>query len=450
MLKRYTLGPMAKLWAREETKFEHWLDVEIAVLRARVAMGELPRAAYDAIHAVAENHVMDVERIDELDRLFRHDMIAFVTAFQEAAEANGAGEHKGKFHQMVGSYDIEDPAMILMLRQATREIIGAFRILEAAIRGKAVVHKWTWMIARTHGQWAQPTTFGCLLMVFREEMRRNIGRLEWIVENELGEGKLSGEVGCYTGVSPATEESALAYLGLKPAAAETQILQRDRHAMLLGAFAIAAATIEQMCRTFWEMMRSEVHELEEPRSKKQRGSSGMPHKRNPILTEQLQGLARLIRGYAHTAVENIATPECRDISQSSVERHIFPDACALLYYMAMKAAELVGGLVIFEKKMIFWLVEGSGGVWASQRVKDALIDAGVDPSAAYDYTQSACFMAQRTGRHLRDVLRELPECDGSLRTLADLIGRERLESFFDVQALTERGVTHIFRNESEG
>lgn len=446
MLKRYTLEPMGELWS-EKSKFRHWLMVELAALRAKRALNYLPAEVYETIRDAASPDIIDTDRIEELEGVFRHDMIAFVTTVQEALERTGAGAYKGEFHKGWGSYDIEDPALMIMLRKATSMIMGGLDDLQRVLVKQAARYKRAYMIGRTHGQWALPTTFGCLLMVHREEILRGIRNLERLMECELAEAKMSGEVGCYNNIDPRVERLALSCLGLRPALAETQIVQRDRHARLLSEFSVIAGGIERCCRTFWEMMRGEVHELEEPRSSEQRGSSGMPHKKNPILTERLQGLARLMRSYMLAAHENIATPECRDISQSSVERHILPDATALMYYMAVKMTGLVQNLVVREDEMRSWLFDKSHGVWASQAVKDALIEAGISPNDAYIFTQQACFAAQRDKRHFRNVLQKEIVLAGPNKTAESIIGSAKLDSFFDVHAIVERGVRHIFREE---
>ncbi len=256
---------------------------------------------------------------------------------------------------------------------------------------------------------------------------------------------MSGAVGAYGDIDPELEQRTLGFLGLEPAAAETQILQRDRHASLLTTYAVAAGAIEHVCRVFWELMRSEVRELEEPRTEKQRGSSAMPWKKNPILTERLQGMARLIRGYAIAALENIATPDWRDISQSSVERHIFPDATAVLYYMAVKAAELVDGLVVRQEEMFETLNVRSYGVWAGQRIHDALVEAGVDPSTAYEYVQRASFRVVESRLHLYLEARQAYISETDPRTAEQVVGAERLQQLFDPMAYIKRGVEHIFR-----
>ncbi|MDD5110447.1 MAG: adenylosuccinate lyase [Patescibacteria group bacterium] len=444
MLKRYTLPPMRELWLREETKFERWHEVELAVLFARAQKGEISMEAYTAIRAHAR---IDVGRIEALEAVLVHDMLAFIGCIQESLDAAGVGQYRGEYHKYLTSYNVEDPALILILRQAAELILTELVALQRALENKAREHQWTLMVARTHGQYAEPTTFGHLLEVYACAVGRSIRRLRTVRDTELTEGNISGAVGNYADVDPAIEEPALAVLGLHPAEAETQILQRDRHAMVLSVLAVAASTIEQICRTFWEMMRSDVGELREPRKSKQRGSSAMPWKKNPVFTEQLMGLPRLVRAYAEVACENVATPEWRDISQSSVERHILPDATALVHYMASKLASLVNRLEVFPDRMGKNL-EATRGVWAGNRVRNALLEAGVDPNVAYEHVQRCSFQAVDQGLPLYQALEQgqfaVEPLDAEGRTAADIIGKERLASFFDARTYIERGIKHIF------
>lgn len=432
---------MRKLWLREETKFEQWHEVELAVLYARVVLGELPMDAYEAIKAHSK---INLALIEKLEAEYEHDMLAFIGAVQESLTAANAGQYRAEYHKRLTSYDVEDPALILMLRQATELIIAELGNLEATLRRRAREHQWTLMIAATHGQDAEPTTFGHLLLIYAEAVRRSIERLEWVLVHELSEGKISGAIGNYADVTPAIEANALQRLKLRPANAESQILQRDRHAMLLATIAVAGGTIEQMSRTFWEMCRSRCRELREPRKPKQRGSSAMPWKINPIKLEQFQGLPRLLRAFAQAAGENIATPDFRDISQSSVERHIFPDATALLHYLAVKMTAVVDGLVVFPDRMLQNL-EASCGVWAGNRVRTALLEAGVDPDVAYEYVQSVSAKAIERRVNVHELFR-LDRINDS-RTAAKIIGADRLASFFNLRAYVERGITHIFGKE---
>lgn len=444
MLPRYTLEPMQRLWADERVKFEYWLKVELAILRAQATLGQITWSAVNEIEKAAD---FDLARIHELDAEINHDLIAFVKAVQEKLVENGAEKHKDLFHKIPTSYDIEDPAQIMMLREASQLICTELFALETILKKRAREHRWTLMIARTHGQYAQPDTFGHLLLVFGEAVGRSVRRFEWILNLELSEAKISGAVGNYAEISPEIEKLALGFLKLKPARAETQILQRDRHAALLSTIAIAGATIEQMSRTFWEMMRSDTRELEEPRKPKQRGSSAMGHKKNPILTEQFMGLPRLLRGYALAAIENIATPEWRAIEQSSVERHILPDATSLLHYQAVKATKFVERLVVFPDRMLHNLNVRTHGVWASQRIRNALMSAGVDYDTAYEYIQRISFLAVDTKTHLRDLLVTETLTATDARTAVEILDHDQVDQFFDAHSYVEQGTKHLFGEE---
>ena len=441
---------MQELWLRKETKFDHWLMVELAVLQAREDLGLAPQHVHRDISAHAG---FTVARINEIDAEVHHDMIAFITAVHETLTAAGVGHLNEQFHKEITSYDIEDPALILMLREALEHVLNALDTLEQALQNKAMEHQWTWMIMRTHGQFAEPSTFGHMLLVFAEEIRRCIARLRIVLEFDLAEGKISGAVGSFAGLDPQIEELALDYLHLTPAKAETQILQRDRHAALMTALAITGGVFEQMAKTFWVMMRSEVQELREPRKKKQKGSSAMPWKKNPILTEQFMGMPRMLRADAMCALEDIGTFEGREISQSNVERHIFGRATTIVHYMATKLASLVERLEVFPERMLHHLTQDSLGVWAGQRVRHALEDAGLDYETAYRLIQACSFRANDEGSHLSVELARLPIADmvensEDTRTAGDILGADELQAFFDYEAYARAGIEHIFAQQA--
>lgn len=372
MLPRYTKPQMARLWS-EDAKFKRWLDIELAVIDARARLGLLEDEKARAIVSHFGRVAISAERISEIEAEVEHDMIAFVMAMQETMTGELA-PLRGEFHKGITSYDIEDPALVIGLREAAALIITALDKLRDALNDKISAHRWTIMIGRTHGQYAEPDTFGRLLLVYNQAVGRAVNRIHYSLCTDLGEGKLSGALGTYGGIDWRVEDLVCARFGLRAAGCETQILQRDRHASFMATLAVAAGSIEQLARTLWEMMRSDAGELEEPRKRKQRGSSAMPQKKNPIMTERLMGLARRFRGMTAEALENIATPEGRDISQSSVERHILPDATALLHYMAETATRLITGLVAHKDVMETNLAVRSLGVWAAQRVRVALAD----------------------------------------------------------------------------
>jgi adenylosuccinate lyase len=440
MLDRYTRPEMLELWARPETKFEYWLKVECAWNDARAERGEISWAAANAIRKHAKINVL---RMKEIEAKVQHDMIAFVIAVQESLDDAGVGQYTELFHERLTSYNVEDPAMVLMLRKALEYILLEMTKLLAALRKRAKEFKYCYMIMRTHGQFAEPSTFGHLLLVFADAVRRSIRRLEMVYHHELIEANISGAVGSYGEINPALEQHTATLLGLKPALAETQILQRDRHASLMTTIAIAGSTIEQMCRTFWEMMRSDVRELQEPFGKGQKGSSAMAHKKNPISTEQGQGIPRLLRSNAQAAMENIATPEGRDISQSSVERHIFPDATSQLHYLAIRATNLVEGLVVFPDRMKENLEVGTQGTWAGQRVRTALMRSGVDYHAAYGYIQNMSFKALDEKRSLHVLVSKylLPSYN---QTAQQILGQAELAELFDYKSYVRSGIEHIF------
>lgn len=441
MLERYTSNWVKELWGSEEEKFSYWLKVEIAVLHARKEAGEV---SGEALQAIQEHAGFDVAEIHRLEEKYGHDMIAFIGSVNQSLLAAGVGTYHRHFHEKLTSYDVEDPALVLMLRTSTNRIIEDLRMLDIALVRRAREHRWTKMIERTHGQWAEPGTFGHLLLVFASAVSRSRARLEHVVSTDLSEGKISGATGVYAGTSPDIERRALEILRLKPAAAETQILQRDRIASLLSAMSIAGASIEQIAKSLWVMMRSDCGELVEPRGNATRGSSRMAHKKNPVITEKLIGMARLLRGYALAAAENVATFDCREISQSSVERHIIPDAFSVLDHMATKATSLIENLVVCPARMLGNLM-ATNGVWAGARVRELLMARGLDYDTAYEYIQRASFAALERNEQLRRVLEYLPISDTDARSAAGLLGSgKELDPCFDVDSYIGPGIEHIF------
>lgn len=447
MIPRYTLEPMSKLWVREETKYEYWLKVELAVLAARAGLGQISSETYLKIGAVA---CINVRRILEIEEEIDHDLLAFVNQVQEVIQANLGSEYANEFHRGLTSFDTEDPAYVLMLREAVNLVLSELNELEKIIITKAKEYKWALMIARTHGQYAEPDTFGHLLLVFANEVGRVKVRVEQLLETELKEAKISGAVGNYAGLDPAIEREALKILGLVPANAETQIMQRDRYSTVINTLAVAAGVIEQIARTFWEMMRSDCRELEEPRRKKQKGSSAMAHKKNPILTERMMGMARLVRGYAHSVMESISTPEWRAIEQSCVERVAVADAFILVHYMVSKYRGVVQRLTVFEQNMFENLNDRTRGVWAGQQVRNKLMAAGVDYETAYRYVQQCSFDAVRLKFHVIEYFKANTISDErEAKTAEEILGAAELESCFDAKAYIEKGINHIFKQVQE-
>lgn len=439
MIARYTLPEMRDLWS-DESKYEHWLKVELALLWAQDQLGRLPAGAFNAI---SQHTGFSVARIGELDAVYDHDMIAFVQTVREVLQQSGVPQPVADlFHQKHTSYDIEDPAVMLQLLTASKLILEKLHLLHQALLNKARetrIH----MIARTHLQFAEPTVFGQLLLVYAEAVGRAIEDIGHVVDTNLAVGKMSGAIGTYAGLDSEEEQLACEHLGLQPAKVATQILQRDRHARLLSALTTAAGSIEQLAMTFWIMMHSCIREAQEPRKKKQRGSSAMPYKANPILTERLMGLPRLMRGYLIAAQENIRIPEWRDISQSSVERVIFPDATTVIHYMVDKATKLVDGLVLFPENMAANLHRALG-VWAGQRIRYALVERGISDNDAYLLVQRASFRAVGEQVHLQQILGQEPISENDSRTAAAVLGSDDLPKLFDVESYIQNGIRVIY------
>ncbi|MBI3627582.1 MAG: hypothetical protein HY220_02450 [Candidatus Sungbacteria bacterium] len=446
MLPRYTRPPFDQLWS-EEAKFRRWLNVEMAIISARAKLDDLSPTIAGRI----KNHFRFLEinsnvvwQIEAIEVELVHDMNAFIVAMRETMTGD-LEPHRGEFHKGVTSYDIEDPAFILALRLAAGCILDNVRALHQALQKKSYEHRSTLMIGRTHGQYAVPDTFGRLLRTFAEALRKDIQAIERSVAYDLSEGKISGAIGNYGDMDPQIEELALAELGLQAAICETQILHRGRHFSFMAALARAAGTIAGMAKTFWPMMRSDVGELEEPRKSKQRGSSTMSQKKNPIKVEQMDdGIPRLFAGYLAAAFANIGSREGRDISQSIVERHIWPDATSLIYYMAETMTRVVDGLVVHADDMYQRLEVETRGVWAAERVRLALVDAGVDPNLAYDYTQAVSFEATKTKKQLYVLLQTRALKSDDHRTAYEILGEEKLVWCFDARGYVANGVKHIF------
>lgn len=439
MIERYTLPEMRDLW-RPEAKFDYWLTVELAILWARVKLGRLSQEVFQLIRRHAS---FTVTRIEELEKRFDHDMIAFVETVREVlVQAGAPREVAEELHKNHTSYDIEDPATMLQLGKAGELILERLKALSGALLRKAHAIKTIWKIAPTHGQYAEPSTLGHLLLVFKAEIDRAVDHLNYVLETNIRFGKMSGANGTYAGLDPEEERLACECLGLQPALVATQILQRDRHARFMSALTTAAGSIEQMAATLWLMMRSSEREVQEPRKREQRGSSAMPFKINPILTERLMGMPRLMRGYEVAAQENIAVLEWRDISQSSVERVIFPDATSLLHYMADKATKLIDGLVLFPANMARNL-ERTLGVWAGQRVRYALVKQGVPDNDAYLLIQRVSFRAVNEDSHLVAVLRQEPISEHDKRTAREVLGGD-LDRLFSIDDYIQAGIDVIY------
>jgi len=405
MIDRYTLPEMGRIWSKEN-KYATWLQVEIAVCEAWASLGRIPSWVPDAIREKAR---IDVARIEEIEREVRHDLIAFVKGVQETLGEEGKYLHFG-----VTSYDIEDPALALLLRQSADIIISDAEKLSEVIKRRAAEHKYTVMIGRTHGVHAEPITLGHKFAVWYWEMQRNLERLR-AARDVINCGKISGAVGTYANVDPRVEEYVCRKLGLNPSPASTQILQRDRHAQFITTLAIVSSSLEKFATEIRNLQRTEIREVEEFFSEGQRGSSAMPHKRNPWNCETVSGLARVVRGYVIPALENITSWHERDLANSSVERVILPDACCAVNFQLRKFTEILDKLLVYPERMKQNL-ELTSGLIASQQVMLALVDKGLSREEAYTIVQ----------KHAMDVWKE----GGSFkeRLLSDARVAERLSA----------------------
>jgi adenylosuccinate lyase len=406
MIPRYSRPQMASIWD-EEAKYRRWLEVEIAVAEAQAEAGLIPK---DAVAAIKKKAAFDVKRIHEIEATVQHDVIAFLTSVAERVGPESRFVHLG-----LTSNDVVDTAQALQLTAAADLLLAGVEGLRAAVEKRAFEHKRTVMVGRTHGMHAEPITFGLVLAVWHDELRRDLERLR-AARGRVAVGKLSGAVGTFAHLEPAIAEAALRRLGLEPVPIATQVIQRDRHAEFVAAVAITATSIESFALEIRHLQRSEVGEVEEPFGKGQKGSSAMPHKKNPVGCEQMAGLARVVRGHVQTALENAPLWHERDISHSSAERVILPDATILLDYMTARFTRIVEGMVVHEDVMRRNL-EASGGLIYSGNVLLALAERGVVREQAYEWVQSAAMAAMKaragaaagTGGDFKALLKANPD-----------------------------------------
>jgi adenylosuccinate lyase len=395
---------MGRIW-ETENRFAKWLDVEIAACEAMAEEGLVPKQAVKNIKKKAR---FDVDRILEIEEKTKHDVIAFLTNVAEYVGPDSRFIHMG-----LTSSDILDTSFAMLLKEAMTLIIEDVKGFTSVIKERAFEHKNTVMIGRSHGIHAEPITFGLKLAVWYAEMKRNLKRLEAALDT-ISYGKLSGAVGTFANVSPGVEAFACKKLGLKPAEISTQILQRDRHAEYFAALAIVAGTMEKIAVEIRHLQRTEVLEAEEPFEKGQKGSSAMPHKKNPIGCENITGLARLVRSNATAAMENMALWHERDISHSSVERVIGPDSTILIDYMLHRLSRIVKNLVVYPDHMTENLNKMKGLIY-SQQVLLKLADLGLDRQEAYEMVQRNALKVWDTGREFQSLLLEDKEIRKHLR-----------------------------------
>jgi adenylosuccinate lyase len=394
VIPRYTLPEMAAVWS-EETKLRHWLHIEGLACEGWTRLGRIPEADMAVIRERAK--VPTPQRVAEIERVTNHDVAAFVQAVADPLGPAGRWIHYG-----LTSSDLLDTTLALQMWNALDIILGKLQMLLATVKGRALEHRNTICIGRTHGVHAEPTSFGHKLALWAFELDRDRDRLR-DAANRVSVGKLSGVVGTYSEIDPAVEEFVCAQLGLRPAEGASQVISRDVHAEFLWALAATAATLEKMALEIRHLARTEVREVEEPFGEGQKGSSAMPHKRNPILSERICGLARLVRANLQAALEDVALWHERDISHSSVERVILPDSSIAVDYMLHLATHVVEGLRVFPDRMRANL-DSTGGVFFSQRVLLALVDAGLSRDRAYGIVQRAATESWERGAHFREAV----------------------------------------------
>jgi adenylosuccinate lyase len=416
---------MTAIWS-DENRFRLWQEVETVVCEVRADRGEIPREAAAEIRAKGN---FDTARVLEIEATVHHDVIAFLTNLAEYV-----GPSSRFVHQGMTSSDLLDTALALQIVEAGVVLRASLVSLLDTVEAKAREHQQTVMIGRSHGIHAEPTTFGLKLMVYWAALRRGLDRLDY-AQKEIAYGQVSGAVGTIAHLDPAVETETMRRLGLTADEASTQVVQRDRHANWLQAVATLGASIEQMAVEIRNLQRTDVHEVEESFGQGQKGSSAMPHKKNPIVSEKLTGLARLLRGYAHTALENVALWHERDISHSSVERIIFPDACHTLHHMITRMDWLIKGLVVYPENMIRNM-EKVRGMYFSQPVLLALTECGVSREEAYSRVQRCAMRVWDEDLPLREALRQ----DESITAHLDA---QALDRCFDLEHQL-RNVPHIF------
>ncbi|AIY87225.1 MULTISPECIES: adenylosuccinate lyase [unclassified Thermotoga] len=425
MVERYSLSPMKDLWT-EEAKYRRWLEVELAVTRAYEELGMIPKGVTERIR---NNAKIDVELFKKIEEKTNHDVVAFVEGIGLMI-----GEDSRFFHYGLTSSDVLDTANSLSLVEAGKILLESLKEFCDVLWEVANRYKHTPTIGRTHGVHAEPTSFGLKVLGWYSEMKRNVQRLERAIE-EVSYGKISGAVGNYANVPPEVEEKALSYLGLKPEPVSTQVVPRDRHAFYLSTLAIVAAGIERIAVEIRHLQRTEVLEVEEPFRKGQRGSSAMPHKKNPITCERLTGLSRMMRAYVDPSLENIALWHERDISHSSVERYVFPDATQTLYYMIVTATNVMRNMKVNEERMKK-NIDLTKGLVFSQRVLLKLIEKGLTRKEAYDIVQRNALKTWNSEKHFLEYLLEDEE-------VKKLVTKEELEELFDISYYLKH-VDHIF------
>jgi adenylosuccinate lyase len=418
LIDRYTRPAMGRIWT-EENKYRCWLKVESAASAVLAEDGVIPADASDAISNKAS---FSVDRIREIEAEVKHDVIAFTTAVAETLKNQGLDGESRWLHYGLTSNDVVDTAQALQVKEASEHIRKGLLALLEVLKRRAIEFKHTPTIGRTHGIHAEPTTFGLKILNWYAEMQRNLARFDAAAE-DMRVGKLSGAVGTFGHLSPEHEERICARLGLKPAPVTTQVIQRDRHAAYISTLALIGSTLDKFAVEIRHLQRTEVREAQEYFSEKQKGSSAMPHKKNPITSEQISGLARVLRGNAQAAFENVPLWHERDISHSSVERVIFPDSTILVDYLLAKTTDLIDRLLVYPERMKKNLESTGGLIFSGQLLLD-LAEAGMLREDAYRLVQSHAMRAWKEDLNFREEVARDPN-------ISALLSSEKLDKTFD-------------------
>lgn len=420
MIDRYTLPEMRAIWS-EENKYRKWLEVEILACEALSELGQVPAEAVEGIRSRAD---FKVERILEIEKVTRHDVIAFLTNVGEYV-----GEESKYIHLGMTSSDVVDTALAVRMVEAGQQILTRLKELYKVLLEKAVQYRDTLMIGRTHGIHAEPMTFGLKMLLWAAEVERDIARMEKAVQ-EVAVGKLSGAVGTYSTLDPFVEEYVCQKLGLTPERVATQVIQRDRHAAYMTTIAVVGASLEKFAVEIRNLQRTDIREAEEPFKAGQKGSSAMPHKRNPIVCERISGLARILRANAMVALENVALWHERDISHSSVERVVIPDSTITLDYMLFRFTGVIQDLLVYPENMKRNL-ERTHGLVFSQRVLLALVEKGLSREKGYEIVQRNAMQSWQSGEPLKELLLRDAE-------LTQHLSADELDKVFDYGHFTRR------------
>ena len=417
MIERYTTKEMGRIWS-DENKYSTWLKVEIAVSEVLSEIGKVPN---DSMRIIKEKARFSVDRINEIESVVHHDVIAFLTNLSEHIGPDSRFIHMG-----MTSSDLLDTSLALLCKESGEIIIDKINSFKSLLRSKSLIYKDTFQIGRSHGVHAEPITFGLKLALWSEEVGRHLERIERAVDN-VAVGKISGAVGTYQHLDPSVEEEVCKRLEISAETVSNQVVQRDHHAEFLTSLAMFGSTVEKIAVEIRHLQRTEVLEAEEFFSKGQKGSSAMPHKRNPIITERMTGFARLLRSNAHVAMENIALWHERDISHSSVERIIIPDSTNLVDYMLDKMIKLIDNLLVYPENMMANINKTNGLIF-SQEILLALINEGLTRESAYRLVQKNAMKVWEEGVDFKEVLFNDNE-------IMEVLTKEKIDNLFDLNKI---------------